>query len=62
MIDKQTKKGELCKKAGIHINSMGKLAKGQNLTVDNLARICVALDCKFDDIMEILPDNKSNRN
>jgi len=53
LIDKQMKKGELCKKAGISTNSIGKMAKGQNLTVDILARICIVLDCKFDDIMEI---------
>jgi len=57
LIDKQMKKGEVCRKAGISTNSMGKMAKGQNLTVDMLARMCVVLDCKFDDIMEIIPDN-----
>jgi DNA-binding Xre family transcriptional regulator len=55
LIDKQMKKGELCRKAGVSINAMSKMAKGQNLTVDILARICVILDCKFDDIMEIVP-------
>ena len=57
LIDKQMKKGEICRKAGISTNSMAKMAKGQNLTVDMLARMCVVLDCKFDDIMEIIPNN-----
>ena len=57
LIDKQMKKGEICRKAGISTNSMGKMAKGQNLTVDMLARMCVVLDCKFDDIMEIIQNN-----
>ena len=33
LIDKQMKKGELCKKAGVSINVIGKMAKGQNITV-----------------------------
>ena len=43
---------------GISTNVMGKMAKGQNITVDMLARICVVLGCTFDDVVEILPDDK----
>ena len=50
------KKGELCRKAGVSTNSMVKLAKGENLTVDILVKICSALDCKFDDIIDLIPD------
>ena len=55
LLDKKMKKGELCKRAGISTNVMGKMAKGQNITVDMLARICKVLDCKFDDVVELLP-------
>jgi len=57
LIDKQMKKGELCKKAGISTNAIGKMAKRQNITVDILARICGVLECNFDDIMELVPNN-----
>jgi DNA-binding Xre family transcriptional regulator len=60
LIDKQMKKGELCKKAGISTNVVGKMGKGQNLTVDVLVKICGALGCIFDDIMELLPDSAGN--
>jgi len=50
------KKGELCKLANISIASLGKLAKGHNVNVNILVQICAALDCKMDDIMDILPD------
>ena len=56
LIQKQMKKGELCKKAGISTNAIGKMAKGQNVTVDILVKICTALDCSMDDIMELIPD------
>ena len=58
LLDKKMKKGELCKRAGISTNVMGKMAKGQNITVDMLARICLVLGCTFDDVVEILPDEK----
>lgn len=60
LIDKQMKKGELCKKADISTASIGKLAKGQNVTVDILVKICAALDCTMDDIMEIIPNANGN--
>ena len=58
LIQKQMKKGELCKKAGISTNVIGKMAKGQNLTVDILVKICAALDCTMDDIMDLIPDSE----
>jgi len=58
LIDKQMKKGELCKRAGISTNVMGKMAKNQNITVDMLARICGVLGCTFDDVVELLPDEE----
>jgi DNA-binding Xre family transcriptional regulator len=56
LIQKQMKKGDLCRKAGINTNIMGKMAKSQNLSVDILVRICAALNCKMDDIMDLIPD------
>jgi DNA-binding Xre family transcriptional regulator len=56
LIDKRMKKGELCRKAGISTTSIGKMAKDENLTLDILVRVCCALDCKFDDIVEMVPD------
>ena len=60
LIDKQLKKGELCRKAGISINVFAKMGKGQNITVDVLAKICTVLDCTFDDIMELIPEQSGS--
>ena len=60
LIDKKMKKGELCKRARISTNTMAKMAKGQNLNVDLLARICGVLNCTMDDILELLPDDDSD--
>lgn len=55
LIDRGMKKRELCKKAGISTSSLAKLGKGQNVNTEILIRICCALDCSVDDIMEIVP-------
>jgi DNA-binding Xre family transcriptional regulator len=59
LIDRQMKKGELCRAANINLSTMGKLAKGENVNVDMLVKICGALDCTMDDIIELIPDEAS---
>ncbi|WP_369297995.1 helix-turn-helix domain-containing protein [uncultured Neglectibacter sp.] len=56
LIDRDMKKKDLCVAAGISHASMAKLGKGENVTVDVLVRICSALDCGIEDIMELIPD------
>ena len=53
LIDKDTKKKDLEEKAGISHYTINKLNRGENVTTDVLARICDALDCTMDDILEI---------
>lgn len=60
LIDKDMKKKDLEKLAGISHYSINKLTRGDNLTTDILVRICRALDCTMDDIMEILPEDTDN--
>lgn len=49
------KKKDLEEKAGLSHYTINKLNRGENITTDVLAKICIALDCTVDDIMEILP-------
>ena len=53
LIDKEMKKSDLKEKAGIRSASLAKLGKDENVTTDVLLRICKALDCELDDIVEI---------
>lgn len=55
LIDKNMKKKELGEVAGISNSLIAKLGKNENVTVEVLVKICAALDCNIDDIMEILP-------
>lgn len=36
---------------------MTKLANNKNVTVEVMAKICKALDCKMDDVIEIISDD-----
>lgn len=56
LIDKNMKKSDLKEKAGISSASVAKLGKGDNITTDVLLRICEAMDCHLDDIMETIDD------
>jgi DNA-binding Xre family transcriptional regulator len=58
LIDKDMKKKDLCAKAGISTASVTKMGKGGHVTTEILAKICIAMECTPDDIMEILPDDE----
>ena len=58
LIDKNMKKSDLRKIAGVSSSSLAKLSKGENVTVEILGKICKALDCGVDDIMEFVPEEK----
>lgn len=57
LIDKDMKKKDLEKAAGVSNYTITKLSKGENVSVNILARICGALNCTMDDIMEVIPDD-----
>ena len=48
------KKSDLIKVSGISGYTLNKLVNGKTVTSETLMKICVALGCKFDDIMEIV--------
>ena len=54
LIDKDIKKKDLSAKAGISPATITKMGKGGHVTTDVLVKICTALNCTIDDIMEII--------
>ena len=56
LIDKDMKKKELAEKADVSNYTLGKLKRCENVTTDILVKICKALDCNIDDIMEIVDE------
>ena len=53
-------KTELIKKARISTNAMAKLGRNEDVRVGVLEKICLTLDCKMDDILDIVSESKEN--
>ena len=58
LIDRDMKNKELKELSGIGNSTMTKLANNENVTVEVMAKICNALNCSMDDVIEILPDRE----
>ena len=59
LIDREMKSKDLAAKAGVSPATLAKMKKdGSTVSSDVLIKICTALECTFDDIVEIVPDNK----
>lgn len=52
LIDRKMKKKDICELTGIGTSTM---AKDENVSLDVLVRICRALNCTMDDILDIIP-------
>ena len=58
LIDKDMKKKDLCARAGISSASVTKMGRNGHVTTEILLKICTALNCGIEDIIEIVPDDK----
>ena len=56
LIDKDMKKKDLQKAAGISATSITKLGKNDNVNTQIIEKICTALHCDVCDIMEMIDD------
>jgi DNA-binding Xre family transcriptional regulator len=56
LIDKNMKKKDLERLAGVSHYTINKLNKGENVTTDVLGRICKALNCNVSDVMEFVEE------
>ena len=59
LIDRDMKKKDLAEMANLSTYTINKLNRGDNVNTDTLAKICRALNCTFDEIMEVLPDTST---
>lgn len=57
LIDRGIQKQELQKLSDVSAASMAKMKRGENITTDVLLRICEALECNVEDIMERVPND-----
>lgn len=62
LIDKNMIKKQLREQAGLTTNVIAKLGKDENVSTEVLCKICKALDCGLEDIIEIIPDEGERSN
>lgn len=58
LIDKDLKKTDLINLTGISKATLNKLSHNQNVTTDILLKVCNALSCNIDDIVETISNDK----
>ena len=58
LIDKNMIKKHLREQASLTTNVIAKLGKDENVSTEVLCKICKALDCGLEDIIEIIPDEE----
>ena len=52
LLDRGISNAELMEKAGFSANIITRLKRDNYLSLDTIEKICLALDCKVDDILE----------
>lgn len=61
LIDRNIQKQELQKMSEVSAASIAKMGRCENVTTDVLLRICEALDCQVEDIMERVPNKETTK-
>ena len=56
LVEKNMKKKDLQERAGLTHHEMLKLRNDMSITTDTIGKICKALDCQADDIMEFVDE------
>lgn len=56
LVDREMKKKDLEAAAGISHYMMSKMSRDENVTTEVLGKICTALDCSVEDIMDFIPE------
>jgi DNA-binding Xre family transcriptional regulator len=61
MIDKGMTNAELIEKGGFSANIITRLKRDNYVALDSIEKICYALNCGVDDILEFIPDEKEQK-
>lgn len=58
LVDKEMSKSDLHKASGLSSSTMTKLRRSEDVSMDALRKICIALNCNIEDIMEFINDDE----
>ena len=58
LIRRKMKRTDLLRVAGINTSALSRMGKDLPVTMDNLGKICKALNCELEDIVQYIPDEE----
>ena len=58
LINKNMKRTDLLKVAGINSNALARMGKNLPVTMDALEKVCKSMQCRIEDIVEYIPDTE----
>ena len=58
LIDRKIQPSELTDMAGFSANILTRMRRDQYVSLDSIEKICLALNCKVDEILEFIPKEK----
>lgn len=61
LIDKDLRQKDLARLAGVSTSTITKMKNNENVTTGVLMKICQALHCRVEDIMEFVENSESER-
>ena len=62
LIDKNMNKSQLRDAAGISTNAVAKLGRNEAVSLDTLEKVCCALDCNIEDVVEFIKNGETLNN
>lgn len=60
LIDRKMSTAQLRNRAGVSANIITRLKKDEYISLESIERICTALDCGVDEILEFIPKGGIN--
>lgn len=61
LIDRNISPGELAEQAGVSANILTRLRRDEYISLQSVERICIALDCKADEILDFSEKRSTKR-
>ena len=56
LMEKKLKRTDLISLAGINSHTLARMGKDQPVTLENLGKICQALHCNIESVIQYIPD------
>lgn len=60
LIDRDMNKSDLIRQAKITSNIIAKMGKGEDVSLESLRKICIALNCEIGEIMDLNPKGEKH--